>query len=59
MEFEAQNLATLRAELHRRFGAPCLGVVPHLDQPSAGQVATYLDDAALRTLFEINASDVK
>ena len=59
MEFEAQNLATLRAELQRRFGAPCLGVVPHLSTPSAAQVATYLDDAALRTLFEINASDVK
>jgi dethiobiotin synthetase len=59
MEFEAQNLTTLRAELQRRFGTPCLGVVPHLAAPSAAQVATYLDDAALRTFFEINASDVK
>jgi dethiobiotin synthetase len=59
MGFEAQNLATLRHELQRRHSAPCLGVVPHLAAPSAAQVATYLDDAALRTLFEINASHVK
>lgn len=59
MEFEAQNLATLRAELQRRHCAPCLGVVPHLAAPSAAQVATYLDDAALRTLFEIHATDAK
>lgn len=53
MEFEAQNLATLRYELHRRHRAPCLGVVPHLAPPSAAQVVKYLDAAALRTLFQV------
>ena len=59
MEYEAQNLATLRVELQRRHGAPCLGVVPHLATPSAPQVAMHLDALALRTLFQLDSTEVK
>jgi dethiobiotin synthetase len=59
MEYETQNLATLRAELQRRHSAPCLGVVPHLASPSTPQVATHLDALALRTLFQLDSTDVK
>ena len=58
MEYKAQNLATLRAELQRRHGAPCLGVVPYLVLPSAPQVATHLDARALRTLFQLDSTDI-
>jgi dethiobiotin synthetase len=45
------NLATLRDELGRRHGAPCLGIVPHLAAPHPAAVAAHLDAAALDALF--------
>ncbi len=41
------NLATLRHEFTRRHGAPCLGVVPHLQPPQPAAVAPHLDLAAI------------
>lgn len=46
LELEA-NLTTLHTELARRHGAPCLGVVPWLDEPTPQQVAPHLDADAL------------
>ncbi|MBS0428886.1 MAG: dethiobiotin synthase [Proteobacteria bacterium] len=46
------NLRTLRALLGAR-GAPCLGVIPRLTDPSPAQVSTWLDDDALHTLFAL------
>jgi dethiobiotin synthetase len=43
-----ENIDTLRHELQRRHGAPCLGVVPRLAAPSAAAVAAHLDVPALR-----------
>lgn len=48
-----ENVATLRHELQRRHGAPCLGVVPRLATPSAAAVAAHLDGPALRTAFRL------
>jgi len=57
MAFLDENLATLRHEFQRRHQAPCLGVVPRLASASAVKMAqaaaTHLDDAALRTLFDL------
>ncbi|MDM0072367.1 dethiobiotin synthase [Variovorax sp. J31P207] len=53
MPYRDDNLATLRQELRRRHQAPCLGMVPRLTRPDAAAVAVHLDDAALRTLFEL------
>jgi dethiobiotin synthetase len=33
----------LRTRLGRDFGAPCLGVVPRLDDPQAAAVAAHLE----------------
>jgi dethiobiotin synthetase len=41
------NIATLRNELARRHGTPCLGVVPWLESPLPGHVAGHLDEAAV------------
>ncbi len=46
-----ENVAALRHELGRRHGAPSLGVVPWLAEPSTAAVAAHLDPAALRALF--------
>ena len=46
-----RNLDTLHHEFTRRHQLPCLGVVPHLANPTAAAVAQSLDDAALRSLF--------
>lgn len=43
-----QNVATLRAEMERHFGTPCLGVVPRLPRDEADAVAPHLDLAPLR-----------
>lgn len=53
MLYRDDNLATLRQELRRRYQAPCLGMVPRLTGPDPAAVAVHLDDAALRTLFEL------
>ena len=57
MPFLAENLATLKHEFQRRQQVPCLGVLPRLAPASAAQMAraaaAHLDDAALRTLFEL------
>lgn len=39
--------------LHTRLPVPCLGVVPHLAQPSAEQAAAAFDEAQLRQLFGV------
>jgi dethiobiotin synthetase len=46
-----ENVAALRDWLHRRHGAPCLGVVPWLAEPDPAAVAAHLDPAALRAVF--------
>ena len=46
------NFAALRDDLQRRHHAPCLGMVPRLGSPDPATVATRLDDAALRVLFD-------
>lgn len=43
MRWRDENVATLRLRLARDFGAPCLGVVPTLPDPSPAAVATHLD----------------
>jgi len=53
MLYRDDNLATLRQELRRRHQAPCLGMVPRLTGPDPAAVAVHLDDAALRSLFEL------
>ena len=53
MPYRDDNLATLRQELRRRHQAPCLGMVPRLTGPNPAAVAVHLDDAALRTLFQL------
>lgn len=51
MHWIDENVAALRQRLHQQHGAPCLGLVPWLAEPSPAAVAAHLDDAALRTLF--------
>lgn len=51
-----ENVATLRDWLWRQYGAPCLGVVPCLSDPTSAAVATYLNDAALHTVFTPTSS---
>ncbi len=43
----AENIDSLRV----RLPVPCLGVVPHLAEPSAAQVAQAFDESLLRQLF--------
>ena len=45
MGLAQDNIATLARMLHRRHGAPMLGVVEHLGDPSAERVADALDEA--------------
>jgi dethiobiotin synthetase len=47
MAHSAANLESLRHEMMRRHRAPCLGVVPWLDNPTPAAVAAHLDAAAL------------
>jgi dethiobiotin synthetase len=46
-----ENAATLRQRLLQQHGAPCLGLVPWLAQPTPAKVAAHLDAAALTSVF--------
>ena len=48
MGLAQDNIDTLERMLHRRHGAPRLGVVEHLGDPSAERVADALDEAMVR-----------
>lgn len=50
MPWVEENIATLRQRLQQQ-GAPCLGIVPWLTEPSPAAVAAHLDPLALTTLF--------
>ena len=50
MPWVEENVATLRQRLQQQ-GAPCLGIVPWLTEPSPAAVAAHLDPMALTTLF--------
>ena len=50
MPWRAENIATLQQTL-LAYGAPCLGLVPHLAKPTPVAVASCLDAAALHSLF--------
>ena len=47
MQFADENIATIRAWLHRDHHAPLLGVVPRLDPPTPETAANHLDTDAL------------
>lgn len=51
-----ENIACLRERLWRQHQAPCLGLVPWLDQPTPARVAAHLDAAALHTVFDSSIS---
>jgi dethiobiotin synthetase len=51
LPWREENLDTLRREMGRRHAAPCLGVVPRLDDPRPRAVAAHLDDATLAASF--------
>jgi dethiobiotin synthetase len=51
MPWVDENIACLRERLWQQHGAPCLGLVPWLDQPTPAAVAAHLDTAALHTVF--------
>jgi dethiobiotin synthetase len=51
MPWVDENIACLRERLWQLHGAPCLGLVPWLDQPTPAAVAAHLDTAALNTVF--------
>lgn len=46
-----ENVATLRQRLLQQHGAPCLGLVPWLAEPTPAKVAVHLDNAALTSVF--------
>ena len=54
MPWRDENMATLR----QRLGAPCMGLVPHLENPTATAIAAHLDAVALRQLFSADAGQV-
>ncbi|MEI5997159.1 dethiobiotin synthase [Paraburkholderia bengalensis] len=47
MLFADENIAALRERLDRQYGAPLLGIVPHLNPASPDVAATHLDTARL------------
>lgn len=51
MPWVDENIACLRERLWQQHQAPCLGLVPWLDQPTPAAVAAHLDTAALHTVF--------
>lgn len=51
MPWVDENIACLRERLWRQHGAPCLGLVPWLDEPTPAKVAAHLDKAALSAVF--------
>lgn len=58
MPWADETVATLRQRLLQQYGAPCLGVVPWLTEPSPANVAAHLDATALRTVFASNISSL-
>ncbi|VTU22188.1 ATP-dependent dethiobiotin synthetase BioD 1 [Variovorax sp. SRS16] len=56
MPWADDNVAALRHEFERRHGAPCLGVVPWLADPSPAAVAAHLDIAALHGVLASSSS---
>lgn len=58
MPWVDENVATLRHRLRQQYGAPCLGLVPWLTEPSPANVAAHLDATALRTVFPSNFSSL-
>ncbi|MFP3549189.1 dethiobiotin synthase [Paraburkholderia sp. SIMBA_049] len=51
MLFPDENIAALRDRLDRQYGAPLLGIVPHLSPASADVAATHIDtNRLLQTL---------
>ncbi|APW39743.1 dethiobiotin synthase [Rhodoferax koreense] len=55
MPHAGDNLGFL-FEAMERHGAPCLGVVPRLDSAAPADLLVWLDEPALRTVFEMAAS---
>jgi len=53
MPYFAENVAMLRQGLTHRYGAPCLGVVPWLAEPTPAAVAAYLDPDAVRAALQL------
>ena len=51
MPLLGENVATLRQRLSL-LGAPCLGVVPYLNDLNPAAVVNHLDDGALHLVFE-------
>jgi dethiobiotin synthetase len=49
MAWAEDNIAALRHEFTRRHGAPCLGIVPWLADPSPAAVAAHLDIVSLQS----------
>ncbi|MBN3760086.1 dethiobiotin synthase [Burkholderia sp. Ac-20365] len=47
MLFPDENIAALRSRLDRQYGAPLLGIVPHLSPASVDIAATHLDTTRL------------
>jgi dethiobiotin synthetase len=52
MPHRQANVDSLQQLLAVRFGAPCLGLVPHLNDPAARAVAAHLDIAAVRAAID-------
>lgn len=51
MPWVDENIACLRERLWQQHGAPCLGLVPWLAQPTPAKVAAHLDTAALTSVL--------
>lgn len=51
MPWVDENVTTLRQRLLQLHGAPCLGLVPWLTEPTPANVAAHLDGAALAPVF--------
>lgn len=52
MAHRQANVDTLQQLLLARFDAPCLGLVPHLNDPAARAVAPHLDIAAVQAAVD-------
>ncbi len=58
MPWVDENITCLRERLWRQHQAPCLGLVPWLDQPTPANVAAHLDATALNTVFASSFSSL-
>jgi dethiobiotin synthetase len=58
MPWAHENIACLRERLWQQHQAPCLGLVPWLDQPTPAAIAAHLDTAALHTIFDSSISSI-